>query len=68
MKIDKSKKTKVKPMSRNERMRKLIELLAGLEASNHDELNEYGRKYMGEIWNLLGMPSKEEIHKSKEKK
>jgi len=66
--MDKLKKTKVKPMAKNQRMKKLIELLAGLEASNYDKLNEYGRKYMGEIWNLLGMPSKEEIHKSKEKK
>ena len=66
--MDKLKKIKVKPMAKNQRMRKLIELLAGLEASNYDELNEYGRKYMGEIWNLLGMSSKEEIHKSKEKK
>jgi hypothetical protein len=57
----------VKPMRKNERMKKLIEYLAELESSDWQRMSEDGRMYIGKIWNLLGMPSQEEINKPKAK-
>ncbi len=60
-------KIEVKPMAKNRRMAILIENLAGLEKSDWHNMSEDGRKYIGNIWNLLGLASQEEIHKSREK-
>ena len=57
----------VKPMRKNERMKKLILYLAELESSDYKLMSKNGRMCIGKIWNLLGMPSQEEINKPKAK-
>lgn len=57
----------IKPMPKNKRMKKLIEYLAELENTDWQRMSEDGRMYIGKIWNLLGMPSQEEIDKSRKK-
>ena len=52
---------KVKPMPKGKRMSQLIENLANLERVDFQKMSVEGRKYLGNIWNLLGMPSQEEI-------
>ena len=57
----------VKSMPKNKRMKKLIEYLAELESSDYKLMSKNGRMCIGKIWNLLGMPSQEEINKPKVK-
>jgi len=59
--------TKVKKMAKNQRMAKLIELLSNLEQVDHQRMSQDGKSILGEIWNLLGMPSQEELNKKDKK-
>tara|TARA_X000001388_G_scaffold76118_1_gene72578 strand:- start:300 stop:527 length:228 start_codon:yes stop_codon:yes gene_type:complete len=52
---------KIKPMPKGKRMSQLIENLANLERIDFKRMSVEGKKYLGKIWNLLGMPSQEEI-------
>jgi len=58
----------IKPMPKNKRMATLIEHLANLEATDYGRISEEGKESLGKIWNLLGMPSQEELELSKESK
>ena len=50
-------------MAKNERMAKLIEHLSNLEQVDHQRMSQDGKSELGKIWNLLGMPSQEELSK-----
>tara|TARA_R100000995_G_scaffold81597_1_gene54549 strand:- start:1137 stop:1361 length:225 start_codon:yes stop_codon:yes gene_type:complete len=63
-----TKKIPVAKMPKNKRMETLIKHLADLEAADYERLSSDGRHYLGKIWNLLGMPSQEEIEIPKELK
>ena len=55
--------SKVKKMAKSQRMAKLIEHLANLEDIEHIRMSKDGRSELAKIWNLLGMPSQEELSK-----
>jgi hypothetical protein len=57
--------TEIKQMPKNKRMANLIKNLANLEAADYDRLSSDGKKSLGKIWNLLGMPSQEALNKDK---
>jgi len=52
---------KVTKMPKGKRMAQLIENLATLERLEFKNMSTEGKKHLGKIWNLLGMPSQEEI-------
>lgn len=52
-----------KKMAKNKRMAKLIEHLSNLEQVDHQRMSQDGKSELGKIWNLLGMPSQEELSK-----
>tara|TARA_R100001443_G_scaffold117090_2_gene139881 strand:+ start:4852 stop:5055 length:204 start_codon:yes stop_codon:yes gene_type:complete len=52
----------VRPMPKNKRMRSLIEQLIELEGADYDRLSSSGKEALEKIWNLLGMPSQEQLY------
>ena len=49
-------------MPKNKRMRSLIEQLIELEGADYDRLSSSGKEALEKIWNLLGMPSQEQLY------
>ena len=46
---------------------RLIHLLSELEVTNRQRMNSDGKKYLDDIWKLLGQPTYQEIVTTKEK-
>lgn len=51
----------------SEMTQKLIHLLSELEVTNRQCMNSDGKKYLDDIWKLLGQPTYKEIITAKEK-
>ena len=49
-----------------DRTKKLVELLASLEANDYFRMSDDGRQNIDDIWKLLGMPTRNDLDKQNE--